>query len=128
MDMLKVAIIGICGVFLALFLKQHKPEYSIYISLITGVILFFYGISKLETILTGIYQIEMHLPINMVYMKSLIKIVGVTYLAEFTGGICKDAGFSTIANQVEIFGKLAILAFGMPIITALLETVENFFG
>lgn len=128
MDMLKIAIIGISGVLLALFLKQHKPEYSIYIMLITGIVIFFYGIAKLETILTGIYQIEARIPINMVYMKSLIKIVGVTYLAEFTGGICKDAGFSTIANQVEIFGKLAILAFGMPIITALLESVENFFG
>ena len=128
MDMLKIAIIGVSGVLLALFLKQHKPEYSIYIVMITGVILFFYGITKLETILAGIYQIEARLPINMVYMKSLVKIIGVTYLAEFTGSICKDAGFSTIASQVEIFGKLAILAFGMPIITALLETVENFLG
>ena len=128
MDILRIAMIGICGVLLALFLKQHKPEYSIFISLITGVILFFYGISRLETILAGIYQIEMRLPINLVYMKSLLKIIGVTYLAEFTGGICKEAGFGVIASQVEIFGKLAILAFGMPIITALLETVEQFFG
>lgn len=128
MDMLKIAIIGISGVLLALFLKQYKPEYTIYIILITGVIIFFYGITKLETILAGIYRIEAKLPINVVYMKSLIKIVGVTYLAEFTGSICRDAGFSTIANQVEIFGKLAILAFGMPIITALLETIENFFA
>ncbi len=128
MDMLKIAVIGIVGVITALFLKSSKPEYSVYIGLATGVIIFFYAVSKLETILAGIYQIQAYLPLDMVYIKSLIKIIGVTYLAEFTVGICKDAGFATIANQVEIFGKLAVLAFGMPIITALLGTIENFFG
>ncbi len=128
MDMLKIAIIGIVGVLTALFLKGAKPEYSVFIGLGTGIIIFFYAISKLETILNGIYQIQAYLPLDMVYMKSLIKIIGVTYLAEFTVGICKDAGFQTIANQVEIFGKLAVLAFGMPIITALLGTIENFFS
>lgn len=126
--MLKIAVIGIVGVVTALFLKSVKPEYSVYIGLATGVIIFFYAVSKLETILAGIYQIQAYLPLDMVYIKSLIKIIGVTYLAEFTVGICKDAGFATIANQVEIFGKLAVLAFGMPIITALLGTIENFFG
>lgn len=125
MEIIKIATIAIAGVLLALFMKHNKPEYCIYIVLCSGVIIFFFAISKLETILTGIYQIEAALPLDMIYMKSLLKIIGVTYLAEFTVGICKDAGFLTIASQVEIFGKLAVLAFGMPIITALLKTVEE---
>ena len=41
-------------------------------------------------------------------------------------GICKDAGYQTIAGQIETFAKLTILALGMPVLTALLETVREF--
>ncbi len=128
MDMLKIAIIGIAGVLLALFIKDTKPAYATYISLATVVLIFFYTIGKLEVILDGIYQIQSYLDLNVVYLKSLVKIIGITYLAEFSIGICKDAGFGSVAGQIEIFSKLAVLAFGMPIITALLETVQGFFG
>lgn len=128
MDMLRIAIIGITGVVLALFLKDTKPGYGTYISLGTGIIIFYYTISKLELILDGIHTIQSYLSLNMVYLKSLVKIIGITYLAEFSVGICKDAGFSSVAGQIEVFSKLAVLAFGMPIITALVETIQGFFG
>ena len=51
--------------------------------------------------------------------------VGITYIAEFASGICKDAGYQTIAGQIETFVKLTILALGMPVLTALLETVKG---
>lgn len=128
MDMLKIALIGIAGVLLALFVKDTKPGYATYISLGTGILVFFYTISKLEVILEGIYTIQSYLSLNVVYLKSLVKIIGITYLAEFSIGICKDAGFGSVAGQIEVFSKLAVLAFGMPIITALVETIQGFFG
>lgn len=128
MDMLKIAVIGIAGVLLALFLKDTKPGYAVYIAIGTGVIVFFYTITKLEIILDGIYTIRSYLNLNVVYLKSLVKIIGITYLAEFSAGICRDAGFGSVAGQIEVFGKLAVLAFGMPIITALAETIHGFFG
>ncbi|MFP9036153.1 SpoIIIAC/SpoIIIAD family protein [Enterococcus faecalis] len=49
-----------------------------------------------------------------------------TYIAEFATGICKDAGYSTIGSQIEIFSKLTILALSMPILEALLVTIKEF--
>ena len=63
--------------------------------------------------------------INRVYLTTLLKITGVTYIAEFASGICKDAGYGSIANQIEIFGKLSILAMSMPIVLALLEALQG---
>lgn len=128
MDMLKIALIGIAGVMLALFLKDLKPGYAVYISIATGMLIFFYTMGRLELILDGIYTIQSCLNFNDIYIKSLVKIIGITYLAEFSTGICKDAGFGTVAGQIEVFGKLVILSFGMPIVTALVETIQGFFG
>ena len=60
------------------------------------------------------------------YFSVILKMVGITYIAEFASGICKDAGYQTIAGQIETFAKLTILALGMPVLTALLETVREF--
>lgn len=59
-------------------------------------------------------------------MTTLMKMVGITYVAEFTSGICKDAGFGALGGQIEIFGKLSILAISTPILLALLETLQVF--
>ena len=57
---------------------------------------------------------------------ALLKIVGITYIADFSSNLCKDAGYGAIAGQIEIFGKLSVLAISTPILMALLETVQSF--
>ena len=52
--------------------------------------------------------------------------IGITYICEFSAGICRDAGFQTIAGQIEVFGKVCILLFGLPIVISLLQTIGNF--
>lgn len=54
--------------------------------------------------------------------------MGITYIAEFSSDLCKDAGYQTIAGQIQIFGKLSVLAVSMPVLLALLDVIQNFLG
>ena len=121
-----MGIIGIVGVLLALFLKETKSQFATYISLATCLLIIFYSLSKLTYIINTINTIMGYISIEMDYLLILAKIVGITYIAEFSANICKDGGFSTIASQIEIFSKLAILGVSMPILMALLETANSF--
>lgn len=71
-------------------------------------------------------QVQSYIKINSVYISALMKMIGITYIAEFASGICKDAGYGSLGSQIEIFGKLSILAVSMPILLALMETVQGF--
>lgn len=88
--------------------------------------IFSYGLLKLETILEAARKIQEYINVNPVYLTVLVKMIGIAYIAEFASGICKDAGYSSIGAQIEIFGKLSILAVSMPVVLALLETMEGF--
>lgn len=123
--MLQISIFAVVAVLLAVQLKSVKPEYGIYISFAAGVIIIFYGIRKLETVVDTITVIQSYIPLDTVYMGTLIKMIGITYLTEFASGICKDTGYQSVAGQIETFGKLSILAVSMPVVTALLETVSD---
>lgn len=123
--MLKIGIMALAAVLLASQFKGYKNEYSIYISLAAGILIFIYSISRLEFILDTINEIQKYIKFNTEYVGTLIKMIGITYIAEFAASICKDSGYQAIASQIEIFGKLSILAISMPVILALLETIES---
>lgn len=126
MTVVTIAVLGLTAVFLAIQLKGMKGEYGIYLVACAGLVIFFYGISKLETIVDVAKQVQSYIKINSVYISALMKMIGITYIAEFASGICKDAGYGSLGSQIEIFGKLSILAVSMPILLALMETVQGF--
>lgn len=126
MSIIQAAILGITAVVLAVQLKGLRPEYSVYIILAAGVIIAFLGISRMEVILDTVRTIGTYIGVKHLYLGTLLKMVGITYIAEFSANICKDAGYSALATQIEMFGKLSILAVSAPVLLALLETIQRF--
>ena len=125
MSILKAACIGIAGTFLALQFQNTRKEYGIYLG-IAGSIFLFLGMSRnLSVIRETLELVGSFVKIDAVYLTAMLKILGVTYLAEFAAAICKDAGYQTIAGQIEVFARLSILAIGMPILKALLLAIRE---
>ena len=125
---MEAAVIGITGVMLALQIKHTKPEYAVYLSVATGVLLLLMAAQRLEIVLESVRRIQDSISIQAAYIQVLLKMIGITYISEFAADICRDAGYSAIAGQIGIFAKLSILAISMPIVTALLDTVQSFLG
>ena len=79
--------------------------------------------TKLELILGYAEKMERMIDLDHSYIAMILKMIGVTYVAEFASNICKDCGYQTIAGQIELFAKLSILVLGMPVILAFMETI-----
>lgn len=125
MDILKISILGISAVLLALILKSYRAEYSFYISIAACICVFMFVSTKLEQILRYAEKMQEFIHLEDSYMSVILKMIGVTYIAEFASNICKDCGYQTIAGQIELFAKLSILAIGMPVMLALIETIGD---
>ena len=126
MNSIQIALLGVVGTLLALQFKSGKSEYGIYVSLAVSLFLFLCMLSRLEIFVQTVKKIADYIKLDAGQMSILLKMAGVTYLAEFASGICKDAGYQNIAVQIEIFTKLTILAIGMPVLLALLELIGDF--
>ena len=109
MGILTVAGIGIVTVLIAGQLKVLKSEYSLYLSVAVMLLIFFYSAGRLGGILSVMEQIQTYFPVNEIYVRTLLKIVGVSYIAEFASHVCRDAGYGAVGSQIEIFGKLTVL-------------------
>lgn len=126
MNSIQIALLGVVGTLLALQFKSGKSEYGIYVSLAVSLFLFLCMLSRLEIFVQTVKKIADYIKLDAGQMSILLKMAGVTYVAKFASGICKDAGYQNIAVQIEIFTKLTILAIGMPVLLSLLELIGDF--
>ncbi|MCD7836202.1 MAG: stage III sporulation protein AD [Lachnospiraceae bacterium] len=123
---IKISILGIAGVLLAVQFKSTKPEYGIYIGFAMGILIFSYGIRQVETVLGQFSLLKNYLNGMDSYLSVLMKVIGISYVCEFAAGICKDGGFSSVADQIEIMGKLSVMFAGLPILFAIIEQIQSF--
>lgn len=128
MNIVQIGILGIAGAVFAIQLKQNKAEFSVYLCIGISLLIFISIFHYLEVIIDTMREVAATINLNNTYIMTLLKMLGVTYVAEFASGICRDAGYQTIASQIEIFSKLTILVLSLPILVALLNTIQNFLG
>lgn len=125
MEIIKISFIGIAGIMCALFLKQSKSDYAMYISVATAVIILIFIASKLKTVTDAINMFQKYVDTKGEYLVILLKMIGITYVAEFASSICKDCGYNAIATQIEIFARISLLVISLPVVLALLETISG---
>ncbi len=126
MDMIRIAVLGIAGVLTAMILRKEKGEYSVFISMVVCICMFVYMLSKVETVLEFADRLSSMIMVDGRYIGMVIKMVGITYVAEFAINICKDAGYAAVANQIEVFAKISILVVSIPVLNVFLETIGSF--
>ena len=126
--MLQVGVIGVLGVLFAVQFKSGKSEYAVYISVAVSLLLFGCMLERLRDAVDSLGRIGNYIKVDQRFFFFLIKMIGITYLAEFSSGICKDAGYQSVALQIEIFARLGIMILCIPILMTLLEVVRGFLG
>ena len=123
MEIVKVIGIGLIALIIIVILKQYKPEFAIYISLIAGILIITLVLGKISGIIEILKNLANKTSINNSFLILLIKITGIAILTEYAVSICKDTGESAIASKIDFGGKVIIMSMSIPIISSLLETV-----
>ena len=123
MEIIKIIGIALIALVIIIMLKQYRPEYAIFISILTGILILFLVMDRLTGIINLIQSIEDKFSINTQFIALLIKITGIAFLSEFAVSICKDSGEAAIASKIEIGSKIIIISMSMPIISSLLEII-----
>ena len=122
-EIIKIIGIGFIGLVIAIILKQYKPEYALYVSIIAGILILFMVMEKLSGIIQLLQSISDKTFINKQFLGILLKITGIAIITEFAVSICVDAGEKAIATKIEMGSKVIIIAMSIPIISSLLELI-----
>lgn len=126
MDIIRISMLSICGVILCYILKGTRPEYASFITMAVGVLILGLAAGKVSYLFETLDRLRNSLPADGSYLGTLVKIIGITYIGQFSASICKDAGYQTIGAQIELFCKLSVMVLSMPVLLAILDTISEF--
>ena len=124
-EIIKIVGIGILALIVIIILKQYRPEFAMYISILAGIAILLIAMQRMGEVVTLIQSISERASINSKFLGILLKITGIAILTEFAVSICKDSGESAIASKIEIGSKVVIISMSIPIISSLLEVMLN---
>lgn len=125
MEIFKIIGFSLVCIVLILVLKQIKPEFALLVQVLSGVIIILFLLPKVNRILDALERLALVAQLNQGFMGILLKIVGISLVAEFGIAFCRDSGQQAMATKVELSAKILILFVALPIVFNVLEMLEQ---
>ncbi len=116
---------GIIGAVLSVVLRQYKQEFSIYITLITGMLMLGAAVTAVKPVIETVSGYLQIADPDTSYADVLIKSLAVCYITQMASDSCADAGEKSIAAKIELAGKFAIVLLALPVFDRLMEVIKQ---
>lgn len=126
LSIVQVVLLAVIGMIMALVCKAKSAEMSVIISLGICLLLMFFMVQAFDELVLFVQKIAGYM--NLSYVGVLLKLIGIAYVCEFASGLCKDAGYQAVSGQIEMAGKVAMMVISLPVMLAILDTIQNFLG
>ena len=123
MEIIQVVGLGLLPTILILVIKEQKPLFAFLLAASTGIMIFLMLIGKIGIVIQQLESMAQAAGIQSIYLKTILKIIGIAYIAEFGAQVVRDAGQESIATKIELAGKVLIMVLAIPIIGIIIETV-----
>jgi stage III sporulation protein AD len=123
LEIIQVVGLGLIATFLILIIKEQKPIFAFLLAAFVGVIIFISIAGKIAEVLEVLQSLAHQARVNDLFLETILKIIGIAYIAEFGAQVTRDAGQGAIASKIELAGKVLIMVMAIPIITVIIETV-----
>jgi stage III sporulation protein AD len=123
LEIIQIVGLGLMLTTIILLLREKQPPFAFLLAVIGGVIIFLFLITKISSVIRVLERLAVQADINMVFLETILKIIGIAYIAEFGAQITRDAGQGAIASKIELAGKVLIMVMAIPIISVIIETI-----
>jgi len=120
-------ILGICLVSLVFIvvLRHQRPEMAVMLSVATGVMVILLLVGRIGFLFRFMADLGIRAGMDLGYLGTILRVIGIAYIAEFAAQICRDAKEEAMAAKVELAGKVLILVLAVPIVGAVLEVITG---
>jgi len=123
LEIVRVVGLAVVAVVLLLVVRQQRPEIAVLLGLAVATVIFFMVAQRLVAVVDFLRDLASRADVDSLYLNTILKIIGIAYIAEIGAQVCRDAQESAVAAKVELAGKVLILVVAMPIVMAILETI-----
>lgn len=125
-EIFRIVGIGLISAIATAMLRQSKPEIAAAVGVTGTIVALFFIADMLQDTLSVIQKIGEITGMENGLIKTLLKIVGIGYLTEFSSNVLCDFGVPTLADKVVLAGKLTMLTLSLPLLLRVLAVLNTF--
>ena len=125
MQIVKVIGVGLIGALVAGILRQEKSELYIFAVIAGGALILIVILSSLTEVIAQFGMLVGKSGVDESLFAGVLKIIGVGYITEYASALCNDYGVSSIANKLQLAGKVTVFFITMPILSNLVEVISS---
>lgn len=119
--MIKIVGIVLTALIINIVLKNYSKEFTFLINIVCTIIIFTLISKDLKGIVDRLTSISNEISILLPYIKIMLKILGISMIAQLLSDLCRDNGENTLANQTELSAKIIILVTALPLFTTIMD-------
>ena len=125
MDIVKVIGIGLIGAIAALLLRNARSEYAPMAVIAAGIVILIITLSALSDVIVAFEEIVDKTGLDRSLFSSLLKIIGIGYLTEYSVSLCNDLDCASIGKKISLAGKITIFLTALPIVMSLIKAISS---
>lgn len=119
--MIKVVGIVLTALIINIVLKNYSKEFTFLVNIVCTIIIFTSISKDLKGIVDRLTSISNEISVLLPYIKIMLKILGISMIAQLLSDLCRDNGENTLANQTELSAKIIILVTALPLFTTIMD-------
>lgn len=123
MEIVKIVSLALVATVLTVLLKEDKPEIAVQMVVVVGIIISLFMIDKIVLVINILKELSQKADIDKLHVAVILKIIGISYIAEFGSQICIDAGSSSTASKIEFAAKIIIIVLALPILISVVNLI-----
>ena len=123
MSIIKIVGVAILGLIISGILKDIKPSLAVFSGLVTGLVILVSLLDEFTVLITEFKRLSSLANLDSALIGTIIKIIGIGYVAEFTASITDDYGFPSIGKKVLFGAKITIVLLALPIVGGIIESI-----
>lgn len=122
---LKLFAVGLIAVLLCIFLRRYHPEAATLTAIGAGLVILALSTGMLGTIVPAVQGMATRAGVPPGHLMLLLKVLGISYLGQFTASIARDGGETALAQKIEFGAKICIMALITPLFITLVQMITD---
>lgn len=125
MYVFRLCCIAVITAVSAFILKQHKSELVPLCLTAGGIIIFLYAFDYLTESIEFLKSFTQSTGIDNEVIRTIFKIVGISFLIELTASSVKELGFEGVADKLILCGKIVLFVVAIPILSSTYKIIVS---
>jgi stage III sporulation protein AD len=121
----KVAAMAVTAALCAVVVRKQAPELAIVLALVAGGAILYSCVQALTEVLDFLDELSELGGLSSSVVKPVVKVAGIAVVTRITAEVCKDVQEGGLASAVEMAGTVMALLTAVPLMTAVLSTLNE---